>query len=310
MNLADIETFLAIAGTKSITKTADTLYLSQPTVSHRLRMLEEELGFPLILRGKGQKTAELTPKGAAFVSVAERFAALWQETRSLAHSEDRGFLSIGCTDSLNIALMAGFYRQLQETGQPIDLGIHTHQSPELYGLLDRREIDIGFVYYHLHYNNILAERIYEERLYLAQSARPPVAKPRIHTGELDPSKELLLNWDEGFRLWHTQWFSGALRPRRQVDTILLLDRIWSDDSNWVVAPASVLRELARLRPLYISELQNPPPNRVCYKIKNRSESSAKQETIRLFETQLGAYLADSQPPLPVGEVWGGAAQDD
>ena len=40
MDLADIEMFLSIVSTKSISKTADALFLSQPTVSHRLKLLE------------------------------------------------------------------------------------------------------------------------------------------------------------------------------------------------------------------------------------------------------------------------------
>ena len=55
MNLAEIETFLTIVNTKSITRTADLLFLSQPTVSHRLTSLENELGFPLVIRQKGDR---------------------------------------------------------------------------------------------------------------------------------------------------------------------------------------------------------------------------------------------------------------
>ena len=65
MNLAEIETFLTIVNTKSITRTADLLFLSQPTVSHRLTSLENELGFPLVIRQKGHKQVELTAKGTA-----------------------------------------------------------------------------------------------------------------------------------------------------------------------------------------------------------------------------------------------------
>jgi hypothetical protein len=54
MNLAEIETFLTIVNTKSITRTADLLFLSQPTVSHRLTSLENELGFPLVIRQRPQ----------------------------------------------------------------------------------------------------------------------------------------------------------------------------------------------------------------------------------------------------------------
>ena len=65
MDLSEIETFLTIVNTKSITKTADILFLSQPTVSHRLKSLEKELGFPLIVRKKGLKTLSSPPTAAS-----------------------------------------------------------------------------------------------------------------------------------------------------------------------------------------------------------------------------------------------------
>ena len=53
MNQAEIETFLMIVKTKNITKTAENLFLSQPTVSHRLKLLEDELNVKLLNRKKG-----------------------------------------------------------------------------------------------------------------------------------------------------------------------------------------------------------------------------------------------------------------
>ena len=59
MKQAEIETFLMIVKTKNITKTAENLFLSQPTVSHRLKCLEEELNVKLLTRKKGYKQIEL-----------------------------------------------------------------------------------------------------------------------------------------------------------------------------------------------------------------------------------------------------------
>ena len=101
MNLAEIETFLTIVNTKSITRTADLLFLSQPTVSHRLTSLENELGFPLVIRQKGHKQVELTAKGTDFIILAERWMSLWKETMELQRNQDSLLLTIGCTDSLN-----------------------------------------------------------------------------------------------------------------------------------------------------------------------------------------------------------------
>ena len=67
MNLSEIETFLMIVKTKNITKTAENLFLSQPTVSHRLKSLENELQVNLITRKKGYKQIELTTQGEEFI---------------------------------------------------------------------------------------------------------------------------------------------------------------------------------------------------------------------------------------------------
>ena len=44
MTLAEVETFLSIVATRSITRTAELLFLSQPTISHRLSSLERDHG--------------------------------------------------------------------------------------------------------------------------------------------------------------------------------------------------------------------------------------------------------------------------
>ena len=120
MNLAEIETFLTMVNTKSITRTADLLFLSQPTVSHRLNSLENELGFPLVIRNKGHKQVELTPKGMDFVVLAERWMSLWKETLTLQHNQERMLLTIGCTDSLNIAVFAPLYDEILQSHSHLD----------------------------------------------------------------------------------------------------------------------------------------------------------------------------------------------
>lgn len=72
MDLANIEVFLAIARTRSISKAAKTLFVSQSTVSYRLKLLEEELDCKLIERGRGQNQSLLTKEGETFFPIAER----------------------------------------------------------------------------------------------------------------------------------------------------------------------------------------------------------------------------------------------
>ena len=303
MNLAEIETFSTIVNTKSITRTADLLFLSQPTVSHRLNSLENELGFPLVIRNKGHKQVELTPKGMDFVVLAERWMSLWKETLTLQHNQERMLLTIGCTDSLNIAVFAPLYDEILQSHSHLDLDIESHHSNELYDLLSEHKFDIGFVYQHLHYKNIIAEQIFEEKLYLVQSEHPVIPRAQVHTDELDSSMELFLSWDDNFQIWHDRWLSSVTRPHISADTITLLDRLWKKDENWMIAPESVIQELSHYRSLYVSELVNTPPNRVCYKIRHRYPKISNKLAVEYFEHELERFLEKRHLHIPVGVVW-------
>jgi DNA-binding transcriptional LysR family regulator len=304
MNLAEIETFLTIVSTGSITRTADLLFISQPTVSHRLRSIEEELGFPLIVRRKGLKQVDLTPKGADFIPIAERLLALWKETQLLRLSEEQIPITIGCTDSLNTALLAPLYRKIMVSDEQIVLNIRTHQSSELYQLLNNHDIDIGFVYHKLHYKNIITEKIYEEPLYLVQSEHPAVPKALIHTDELNPSSSIFLSWDDQYQIWYDRWMAASARPLLTVDTITMLSRLWLDDSCWLIAPASVVRELSRKRRLFVSKIKNAPPLRVCYKITHTTPRLSSVRAVERFETLLEEHIQSLTFTFPIGELIG------
>lgn len=303
MNLTDVEMFLTIVNTKSISKTAETLFLSQPTISHRLKTLEKELDYPLITRSKGFKQIELTPEGVEFIPIAERMLSLWKETRLLKRSRDKIMLSVGCTDSVNVALLAPFYRELMTPDSMISLDVHTHQSPELYGILDSHDIDVAFVFYHLYYKNIVCEQVFQEKLYLIQSNYPSVPKPVVHTEELDASKEIFLKWDDPYQLWHNQWLTNYARPCVSTDTVTLAHHLWHSDESWMIAPESVVCEIARSKPVYVSEIKNRPPDRRCYKITHRIPLITSEPALKFFDERLSSYLSNLKFDIPVGSVF-------
>ena len=87
MTVEMIKTFITLAETRSFSRTADILFVSQPTVSVRLKAMEDELKFPLFVRSN--KQVELTPMGLQF------FPYAMQMFRSMAACQDfiRGYES-------------------------------------------------------------------------------------------------------------------------------------------------------------------------------------------------------------------------
>lgn len=78
MELRVMKYFLAVAEEGNITKAADRLHLTQPTLSRQLRELEEELRAPLFVRGK--RRIALTEAGVLFKARAEEIMALEKRT--------------------------------------------------------------------------------------------------------------------------------------------------------------------------------------------------------------------------------------
>ena len=79
MELRTLEYFLAVAREENITRAAEKLHISQPPLTRQLQLLEQELGVPLLVRGKRRTT--LTPEGEFLRERAEQLLALAEHTR-------------------------------------------------------------------------------------------------------------------------------------------------------------------------------------------------------------------------------------
>ena len=77
MELRVLQYFLAIAREQSIVRAAQSLHLSQPTLSTQIKNLEEELGKQLLIRGtKGSRKITLTEEGMILRKRAEEILDL------------------------------------------------------------------------------------------------------------------------------------------------------------------------------------------------------------------------------------------
>ena len=80
MNENQIDTFIEIAQTGSFSRAAQNMHISQPAVTYRMRMLEEELGVKLF--DCAAFAAELTLAGEAFLQEAKLLREMFEKTRS------------------------------------------------------------------------------------------------------------------------------------------------------------------------------------------------------------------------------------
>ncbi|WP_120500454.1 LysR family transcriptional regulator [Roseovarius sp. EL26] len=83
MNLAAIETFLAVTRVGNLNRAADEMNVTQSAVTARLDALEQALGAKLLNRSR--KGATLTKAGYAFLEQAELIASTWSNAKAQAN---------------------------------------------------------------------------------------------------------------------------------------------------------------------------------------------------------------------------------
>lgn len=99
MTTKQIDYCIELAHTRNFSRAAENLFVSQPTFSYQIRLLEEEIGFAVFERGS--RGAALTPAGAQFVGT---LAALREELKR-AVEQGQNF-SARYTDDISLSLMA------------------------------------------------------------------------------------------------------------------------------------------------------------------------------------------------------------
>ena len=98
MTTKQIDYCIELAHTLNFSRAADHMFVSQPTFSYQIKLLEDEIGFALFERsGKG---VSLTPAGAQFVT----FLAGMREDLKRAVEQGQNF-SAKYQDSISISLM-------------------------------------------------------------------------------------------------------------------------------------------------------------------------------------------------------------
>ncbi len=163
---------VAAAEHRSFRRAAASLNITQPTLSKRIRELEDRLGILLFVRTTGG--AYLTPEGEAFVASARRVLAELEGMENRAKAAkvgDAGRLQIGFYTALAGPLRDTVFSFAQQHPR-VDINLIEDDRIALIPLLDRGTIDIALV---------LGEPAHRDYAHLSLwSERVMVAFPKTH----------------------------------------------------------------------------------------------------------------------------------
>ena len=150
VELRVLQYFLAVAREQSISAAAESLHLSQPTLSTQLRQLEEELGKQLLIRGaKGSRRVTLTEEGVILRKRAEEILALVHRAEDeIARSDENiaGDVYIGAGEADIVRLFAEAAKLVQDRYPDVHYHITSGNAEHVLDQLDKGLIDFGIVF--------------------------------------------------------------------------------------------------------------------------------------------------------------------
>ena len=150
MEIRVLQYFLAIAREQSIIRAAESLHLSQPTLSTQIKNMEEELGKQLLIRGtKGSRKVTLTEEGMILRKRAEEILDLVKKTEheiTLSDNVVIGDIYIGTGETDGVRLLAKAAGKLKKLYPGIHYHISSGNALFVKEQLDKGLIDFGIIF--------------------------------------------------------------------------------------------------------------------------------------------------------------------
>lgn len=202
MNTRDEEYIVALDQYRSITRAAEQLHVTQPTLSIFLTNLEKQLGSPLFQR-IGKKIVP-TPLGQAYVRHAQQILAMerdFQQELLLYTKGIRGELHIGSTYRGSFNRIPPLLNRMKDQFPQVQCFLHDETSSRLERLLEDGTVDVIYTNYPLPPNRFYVETVGEDHLLaVLPENHPAAAQARELPGMAYPYLNLKLVENETFFL--------------------------------------------------------------------------------------------------------------
>lgn len=230
--LQQLRIIKAIATETSFTRAAEILFISQPSLSKQLKILENRVGILLINRDKNK--ISLTEAGQLFLQYAERILALCEEScRALndLQNGDRGNLTVGASQTIGTYLMPRVLALFAQNYPQINLKVQVDSTRVIAKNVVDRDIDIAVVggdVPEILKKNLEIESFVDDELSLIIPKSHPFAT----------NNRKLINKDD---LYHLNFI--ALNPnstiRKFIDNILIQNNIETKQFNIIMQLNSI-----------------------------------------------------------------------
>lgn len=210
MTMDQLQAFVEVAQRGSLSRAAEALFVTQPTLTARMKGLERELGSTLFLRsGRGMR---LTDAGRAFLPYAERSLGAAAAGRRLLDELARGQtgqLALGAAPAVSTYVLPRILMRFRRTNPRVQLSVRTGHSEEILDLVLQEQVQIGLGR-SLRHPQVNAIPLYEDELVLVVEPGHPFAQAKtLGTEQISDVQLILFDRTSSYHRLTNEFFRGA-----------------------------------------------------------------------------------------------------
>lgn len=297
MNLEQIEAFLYVSLTKSFKRAGEILYISQPTVSARIKSLEKELGCDLFLR-RG-KSISLTKEGKMFLPFAKTSLETIQSGILAVQQNNQNIkdeLSISIVLSMSRHIFPKLIRQFHNQYPKIKLAIHSGHSHNVLEMVLNHETPLGISRSVSHPKIETIHLINDEMVLVTYPNHRFASKEKVSLSKV--AEEKLILFDHGSIDWvllNNAFSKLNLKPNAilETDNIELVKQMVKKEMGIGIIPMLSIVEELSLKDLSIVKIKDQPqlnrPYQLIY-LKNTKIDGTLKIFIDFVKAKIGALL--------------------
>ena len=272
MELRHLRYFVAIADAPTMARAAETVHVTQSTLSHQLAQLEGELGCVLFERVGRQ--LRLSDAGHALLGYARGVLAQVDEGRravAVARSHAAGNLKVGVIHSFVTGLMPQVCTACLRAYPAMRVQVFELTGPEIEAQVAAGSLDAGVGFYPPLHDGVLGEKLFDDELVLAVPRKHPLAdRPSVRFSQLGEIPLAMMGPRFATRRILDNYFQRAgVRPNIavEIDSVDALQKLVELGSVAAFLPARTAQRSARIRLLQVTD---PRPTRAAGMIWRRT----------------------------------------
>lgn len=290
MELRHLRYFLAICEAKSFSRAAERLHVTQPTLSHQIQQLEEELGTRLLER-RGART-EPTAAGDVFrVHAAQAMQDVAAGVMAVRELEGliRGNLSIAVFHSFSNTRLPSVFAEYAARYPGVRIVARQLSRSDMEKELLGGRLDCAIGYWEPADAQIEAQALFDEALVLVVGTRHPWVKLRsVSMERLAELPLVLLTPEFGARAYLDDYFARIRATPHIVLEMNAIDPILATIRDTALATVLPQGAVGRAQQVRIVKLKDPVPQRRAA-ILWRSHGTRSAAAVRLADMLVAEY---------------------